>query len=353
MADQKHIVFLYSEMANYFLVCIKQLQVQTNAQIHIIHWPLNPEAPFKFDLNIQHITFYDRTGYDLNQLNALVDELNPSLLYCSGWIDKEYLKICKKYVTKIPVVGGFDTPWTGSMKQQINAMLGAFTVKKYFSHVWIAGQPQLKYAQKLGFNDAQILQGVYSADVNYFDKVYTNNLVFKTGDLPKRFIFVGRYLEFKGIFDLWKAFIRTFDHVQHDWELWCLGTGALWEQRVQHPKIKHWGFIQPNEMDECMKQTSVFILPSHFEPWAVALHEYAAAGFPIISSDKVGSITTFLKEGQNGFTFPSGNVEALTSCMVKFIQMEHTAVLKFGKNSNMLAKTITPATWATTVSSLI
>jgi glycosyltransferase involved in cell wall biosynthesis len=353
LADQKRIVFLYSEMANYFLVCIKQLQIQTDHEIHVFHFPLNPEAPFKFDLNIKGITFYDRSKFDYDQLNNAIKALNPVLMYCSGWIDKDYVKICARYKSKIPVVGGFDTPWIGTLKQQLNAMLGGITIRKYFSHVWIAGQPQLKYAQKLGFKQDKILQGVYSADVNYFDAIYKDNLALKANDLPKRFIFVGRYLEFKGIFDLWKAFIKTFDHLQHDWELWCLGTGALWDKRVEHPKIKHRGFIQPNQMDEYMKQTSVFILPSHFEPWAVALHEFTAAGFPVICSDKVGAISAFLKEGQNGFVFPSGDVEALTNCIIRFIQMSSNEVLQFGKHSNRLAKTITPDSWAATLRSLI
>jgi glycosyltransferase involved in cell wall biosynthesis len=340
-------------MANYFLVCIKQLQIQTGLDIHVIHFPLNPEAPFKFDLNIQHIKFYDRSKFNSNELNKLVNELNPALLYCSGWIDKEYVKICTRYKNKINVVGGIDTPWLGTIKQRIHALIGSITVKKYFTHVWIAGQPQLKYAQKLGFKKNNILTGVYSADVNYFNNIYKNNLPSKTNVLPKRFIYVGRYLEFKGVFDLWNAFIKTFDHAQHEWELWCLGTGALWDKRIQHPKIKHCGFIQPNQMDEYLKQTSIFILPSHFEPWAVALHEFAAAGFPVICSDKVGAVSEFLKDGQNGFIFHSGDVNALTQGMLNFIRMEPTTVLEFGKQSNVLAKSITPETWAATLKSLL
>jgi len=353
LPEPKRIIFLYSELANYFLVCIDELRQKINCKIHIIHWPINSEAPFKLDLQIENVIFYDRKNYDLSKLQNLIHEIDPHLIYCSGWIDNDYTQIAKKYRSRIPVVSGLDTQWNGSFKQQIHSLISPFTVKKYFSHLWIAGEPQVKYAQKLGFNSSNILKGVYSADVPFFNSVYLNAAPKKSLSLPKRFIFVGRYLEFKGIFDLWNAFIKTFDILDHDWELWCLGTGALWDKRMMHPKIRHLGFVQPNEMPAIMDQTSVFVLPSHFEPWAVALHEFAAAGFPLISSNKVGANTAFLKDGQNGFIFPSGNVEELTNAFMKFIQMSPQELLQYGQTSNALSKTITPATWASTVASLV
>lgn len=353
MPEPKRIVFLYSELANYFLVCINELRQKINCKIHIVHWPINNEAPFKLDLQMENVIFYDRKNYDANKLQSLISQIDPHLIYCSGWIDKDYTFIAKKYRSTIPVVSGFDTQWNGGFKQQIHSLISPFTVKKYFSHLWIAGEPQLKYAQKLGFRSGNILKGVYSADVPFFNQVYQECATEKALNFPKRFIFVGRYLEFKGIFDLWNAFIKTVEKLDHDWELWCLGTGALWDKRIEHPKIKHLGFVQPNEMPAIMKQTSVFVLPSHFEPWAVALHEFAAGGFPLISSNKVGATTAFLREGQNGFIFPSGNVEALTNAFMKVIQMPSQELIEYGRVSNTLAQTISPTTWSNTLATLL
>ena len=39
-------VFLYTEIAEYFLACCKELS--KHGQIHIIRWPINKEAPFQF-----------------------------------------------------------------------------------------------------------------------------------------------------------------------------------------------------------------------------------------------------------------------------------------------------------------
>lgn len=353
MAEQKRIIFLYSELANYFLVCVKQLQKQYNTQIHVIHWPVNPEAPFRFELDIPGVKFYEKKAFPNNQLINLVHAINPHLIYCSGWMDKEYLAVCKMYRSKIPVVSGLDTPWQGNFKQQLRAFASKFTIKKCFSHLWIAGKPQLKYAQKLGYDQKHILEGVYSADVDYFESLYQRIHSKKETSFPKRFIYVGRYLEFKGIYDLWSAFKKANEQVTDKWELWCLGTGADWDKRVEDPYIKHMGFVQPDEMERYLEQTTVFVLPSKFEPWAVALHEFAAAGFPVICSNKVGAATKFVEPKKNGFLFEAGNVHELSNCFLSFMKMPQAQIREMGENSRVLAQTMTPTAWASTIISVL
>ena len=51
MSDQGHrIVFLYSELASYFLACAEALgQHPEVVAVDIVHWPIHPEAPFQFE----------------------------------------------------------------------------------------------------------------------------------------------------------------------------------------------------------------------------------------------------------------------------------------------------------------
>ena len=51
--EKKRIVFLYTEIATYFLACIEKLAQQPNVDITVIRWPLNKEAPFDFSLSEQ------------------------------------------------------------------------------------------------------------------------------------------------------------------------------------------------------------------------------------------------------------------------------------------------------------
>jgi len=353
LPEPKRIVFLYTELAAYFLVCVEELVRQSGAEVHIIRWPLNNEARFQFKVNENTTRLYDRKNYTDNTLAQLVQQINPHLIYCSGWIDKGYVKVCRQWKNKIPVVAGIDTQWNGSLKQQLNRFISPYTVRRNFTHLWVAGEPQKVYAQKLGYPNAKILTGVYSADVSYFETFYHRYQKIKEKDFPQRFVFVGRYLAFKGIYDLWLAFIQTFEVQQHNWELWCLGTGDEWEQRVLHPKIKHLGFVQPADMDQVLEQTGIFILPSRFEPWAVAVHEFAAAGFPLICSNKVGAATQFLQEGQNGFGFEAGNIQQLRDVMLQCINMDTARLNHMGHKSHELALSLTPKTWANTLFNLV
>ena len=83
-------LFLYTEIAEYFIACCNQLT--EHGDVHIIRWPVNKEAPFNFSEN-NKLKIYSKTDYDYNGLENLVKEINPRVIICSGWIDKDYLKI--------------------------------------------------------------------------------------------------------------------------------------------------------------------------------------------------------------------------------------------------------------------
>ncbi|MFI5205266.1 MAG: glycosyltransferase family 4 protein, partial [Flavobacteriales bacterium] len=292
------------------------------------------------------IKFYNRKKMNRAQLLRLVEDIDPQLIYCSGWIDKDYIEVCKRYKGKIPVVGGIDTAWSGSIKQRVHVAMSAFTTRKYYTHVWIAGEAQYRYAKKLGFNDQHILHGVYSADTSYFLPFYEKLKNGRAVSFPKKFIYVGRYLPFKGVVEMWEAFAELADAENSDWELWCLGTGDLWEKRMEHPTIKHFGFVQPSEMEKFLSETGVFILPSQFEPWAVVVHEFCAAGFPLICSNKVGAATLFLEEGSNGYTFEAGNKAALKNVMKKMMNLSQQELMEMSCKSHEMAKKHSPEKWA-------
>ncbi|MGZ6489896.1 MAG: glycosyltransferase family 4 protein [Bacteroidia bacterium] len=346
----RNIVFLYTEIAPYFLACCKELLKRPGVKVHVIRYPVNNEAPFTFT-DSGNIFLYNRKDYSYPQLQELVKSLDPSAIICSGWIDKEYLKICKEYYGKIPTVLTMDTHWRGDLKQFVAISLGPLYLLKRFSHAWVPGHIQKKYALKLGFKENQVRLGFYSADTEFFSSLYEAAKTEKKKNFPKRFIYVGRYYDFKGVINLWNSFINLQSEEPSDWELWCLGTGSL--TPLLHPKIKHFGFVQPENMLEYVKNTGVFVMPSLFEPWGVVLHEFAAMGFPLVVSDKVGSAEAFLREGQNGFIFKSDTPASLKEKLKTVMQLSPEQLTLMGEESRRLALQITVQTWADTVMSFL
>lgn len=333
------ILFLYTELANYFVACCKELSKQ--AEVHIVRWPVNKEAPFDFDFTGLHV--YTKTDFTYAQLKAKVAFIKPDVIVCSGWVDEDYKKIAALYKGKIPTVVAFDTHWRGDLKQYVLRLMAPFYLHRLFSHAWVPGEIQKKYALKLGFNEQVIETGFYSCDVNYFNAVYNETFASKRSNFPKRFLFVGRYYQFKGIKELWQAFIELQSETPNEWELWCAGNGDV--EPVKHPRIKHLGFVQPKEMNEVLQGTGVFVLPSHFEPWGLVVHEHAAAGFPLLLSSNIGAATTFLTESKNGFMFESHEISDIKRVLKQIISLNSSELIKMGEVSHNAAQKINPEAW--------
>ena len=333
-------VFFYTEISEYLLACCSELTIK--GVVHVIRWPVNQEAPFKFRVD-EKIKIYSKADYNLVQLKQLVTEINPDAIICSGWIDKDYLKITKPYFKKIPTIMTCDTHWRGTLKQHIATLISRFTLLKIFSHAWVPGKIQKRYVLNLGFKPKKIELGFYSCDLPLFESIYQSQKEQKYSHFPKRFLYVGRYYDYKGVIELFQAFIDFQNEEPNEWELWCLGIGDV--PPAQHPKIKHFGFVQPKDMATYTSQTGVFILPSRSDAWGLVVHEFTASGFPILLSDQVGAKEQFLIEGKNGFEFKARNVPDLVRVLKKTISLKESELIEMSKSSNTLSKTISPQSW--------
>jgi glycosyltransferase involved in cell wall biosynthesis len=341
------VLFLYTELAAYILNCCEKLS--ETAEVHIIRWPVNKEAPFEF--NPSHkIHLYDRKQYSFDELRLLCASIGPDVIVCSGWIDKAYVRICRTFASRIPVVLTLDTHWKGTLKQQFASVIGRVMLHRIFTHAWVPGTIQEKYARRLGFRKERIKLGFYCCDLPFFNSVFEGTRPLKKQQLPKRFIYTGRYYDFKGVKELWQAFSELADENDHGWELWCIGTGSI--EPFRHKAIRHFGFVQPQDLPDIMKDAGVFILPSRYEPWGVVVHEFAAAGFPLLLSDAVGAGEAFLQENVNGYLFTPGSVNSIKSAMKKIMELPANDLLLMGVKSYGLAQKITPSNWVATLTGI-
>jgi glycosyltransferase involved in cell wall biosynthesis len=341
------LVVLYEELAGYFISSIEHFAQTTKMEVVIIHKSSNAVAPFKLETS-QYIQLKNRDEISEQDLYTLVYKLQPNYLFCGGWAHKPYLKICKSFKGKIPVAVGFDNQWTGNLKQQLAAIYAKVYFKKLFDKAFVPGSLQKQFAQKIGFKEQDILLGAYCCDYQLFSNIYRDTQNKKEANFPKVFLYTGRYSQEKGITDLWDAFVELEDH--KNWELWCVGVGAI--PPINHSKIKHFGFIQPKELAPIIEKSGVFILPSHFEPWGVVVHEYAAAGFPILCSTKVGASEVFLEDTVNGYSFTPGNKNEIINVLNKVIQMDESKLIEMSQKSHQISKKITNESWTATFKQL-
>jgi glycosyltransferase involved in cell wall biosynthesis len=334
---------LYTELAQYTVECLNSLvRTNKNIQIHVVKWPINNEAPFIFNFH-ERIIVTEKVDIDLV---SYYNKINPKVIICSGWIDNDYINFIKNLKSKVVKVLAFDNYWENSLKQNLGKFFLKKIISKHFDFCWIPGALHESYANKIGFNDSQIVTGFYARDLQDFNLKFLQNANVKKKKFPKKFLYVGRYLKLKGIIDLWNCFAE-FSKDNSDWELHCVGSGDLYNNRLIHHKIFHHGFLQNDELLNLIDEMGVFIMPSHYDHWGMAVQEFASSGFPLICSDKVGSASAFLKEDENGFLFETKNQKSLLTAMHKIANLSDEDLSKFASNSNILAKKYDINTWVT------
>ena len=287
----------------------------------IVHWPIHPEAPFEFE-STNHYTLHPKDKHNQESLKQLLAQINPTTIVCSGWMDSDYNALAKAYRKRIPVVLTLDNWWTGSLKQHLAALTAHWFIRRRFNRAWVPGEPQIPFAQKLGFSGNSLATGFYCADPKPFQAIYKKR---KTTPPSRKILYIGRYLDVKGVRELWSAFMELSDEFP-EWELHCIGTGELWDSRATHPKIIHHGFKQPHELEPHLLDAACFVMPSKREPWGVVLHEMAIAGLPLLATRHVGAATEYLMSKKNGFEFLTANLVQEMKQMIQTSEAERNVM---------------------------
>jgi glycosyltransferase involved in cell wall biosynthesis len=75
------------------------------------------------------------------------------------------------------------------------------------------------------------------------------------------------------------------------------------------------GDLGPDRLAEAYASADVFALLSTHEPWGVVVNEAAASGLPLVLSDQVGAAYDLLRDGENGFLVPAGDVDAAAAAL--------------------------------------
>ena len=351
-AVNKRVLFLYAEVMGYTIAVLKALSA-LGFELHVVHWDKRKLTDYKRP-QLPNTTFYPRSTMTPKNIAQLARSLDPAITVVSGIQDKGYLgpALMLRRMKKI-VVSGFDTKWSGGIKHSLAGFFGRFGLfKLFFSHAWIPGPQQYEFVRRIGFKDQEIVSDLYSADTSAYSAQEVRFREKKADKYPRQFLFVGRLEPEKGLSTLKEAWLKLGDH-RGDWQLLLVGSGSLESSLVGVPGLTAQGFMQPSELVSVVANTGCFVLPSSSEPWGVVVHEFAAAGLPLILSSEVGSARTFLIPGLNGYSFKSGDVESLSQALLQVIRQSDSTLFGFGQASSDLARRITPSTSAANLSGLL
>jgi glycosyltransferase involved in cell wall biosynthesis len=136
-------------------------------------------------------------------------------------------------------------------------------------------------------------------------------------------LFVGRMVAVKGVDVLLEAFARGAPSDVHlvlagdgpkrrEWEAWAAERLAGRAHFV--------GGVRLEALAPYYLLADLFVLPSVSEVWGLVLNEAGLAGLPVIASDRCGAAEDLVRNGENGFVFPAGDVSALARALADALE---------------------------------
>ena len=214
----------------------------------------------------------------------------------------------------------------------------------------VPGVRQYHFARRLGYDRKHIVLNGLSADMRLFDEV---DISLKKENYPHTFLFVGRLVRSKGIELIVKAWNEIKD--KRGWKVVFIGSGDEKDRLLldNTDGFIVYEYMQQKELIQYTDKSGVFLLPSTYEPWSVVMHEFTAAGMPLLCSETCGAVPHFLINGYNGYTFDTGDYKSLKDRMEKFMAMSEEDLYKMAENSKKLAPQITPEFAAASIISVL
>lgn len=158
---------------------------------------------------------------------------------------------------------------------------------------------------------------------------------------PLQFIFIGRLLKEKGIFEFIES-IRIVKQKYKSVRFVVLGDIDQNPSSINRSQVYQWvseGLIEwygHVSIQKLLKDSSVFVLPSYREGVPRTTQEAMAMGRPIITTDVPGCRDTVI-DGINGYLIAPFDVKALAESMIKLIESPEL-ILQMGNESRKLAE---------------
>jgi len=143
-------------------------------------------------------------------------------------------------------------------------------------------------------------------------------------------LFAGKFEPDKRPLDLLQAFTRTAESLRkarkQEPVLLFVGSGPLESELKAQAgnRIGRTIFFAPfqnqSRMPVVYAACSVFVLPSHGETWGLSVNEAMNLARPAIVSTHVGCAPDLIREGETGWTFEAGSVDALASVLAEALR---------------------------------
>lgn len=344
------VVFCWTSYSGYMAACWRELAAVGGVDVHVLCLTgegVDANTAFVRTMpdGVTHTVLTEREHDDPAAVRAIVEAQRPDVVVISGWSHPAYVRLVDAPgLRRARFVMAMDTPYRGDLRQRV-ARLWLSRLTRRIDRVVVAGERSREYARRLGVPDDRIDVGLYAYDQELFNARLLERRTSLPGGWPRRFLFVGRYVQEKAVDVLVEGYRAYRDDVADPWELGCCGKGWLAESLAGVSGIRDHGFVQPADQPDLFLHHGAFVLPSRYEPWGVAVAEALASGLPAICSSSCNAALALLHSYWNGIEIPPGDPRALARAM-RWMH-DHVAELPaMGREAAGIATAYSARQWA-------
>jgi len=227
----------------------------------------------------------------------------------------------------------------------------------------VPGRAACEYLALSGIDSARIFTAANAVDNSFFmqaaQRARANSEEHRRAlDLPRRyFLFVGRLVREKGIFELLTAYATLDEALRREVGLVFAGDGPCRDELrrqaglVSAGVVRFVGFAQRDQLAAYYALAEMLILPTHTDTWGLVVNEAMACGLPVIVTDVAGCVPDLLTENWNGKIVPSKQVARLVSAMREMAVSQDLESM--GKNSLARIHEYSPQHWADGIANMM
>jgi glycosyltransferase involved in cell wall biosynthesis len=228
----------------------------------------------------------------------------------------------------------------------------------------VPGKSSVDYLRSYGVSEKMIFKAPNAVDTRFFTQraavIRRNATAHRRAlGLPARFfLFAGRLVSEKGVFDLLRAYGTLASEIRKEMGLIFVGDGSARSALIQSAatidpgSIQLVGFAQREKLAAYYALADIFVFPTHTDPWGLVVNEAMACGLPIISSDAAGCVADLVENGWNGRVVSVGDIGQLASAMDELAGDGQLRSL-MGERSRERIEQYSPEAWATGMASAV
>jgi len=203
--------------------------------------------------------------------------------------------------------------------------------KKYITHCdgfVVPGKSSRQYLLECGAAGMDIFVAPNAVDNHFFSAAAAarmQDLDLRAAlQLPTRyFLFVGRLVPAKGVFDLLQAYGMLPPVFRKKIGLVFVGDGVAKSElgrlaaSIWPGSVQFCGFVQRELLPAYYAFADALVLPTHSDTWGLVVNEAMACGLPIVVSDVAGCVADLVDDSWNGRVIHSADSSELAAALAE------------------------------------